>query len=48
MKTVFKFTVIALGLAAIALSIIAIKNHCCKDAYYCCGDDEFDFDELDD
>jgi hypothetical protein len=47
MKTIFKFTVIALGLAAIALSIIVIKNHCCKKNAVCC-DDDFDLDELED
>jgi hypothetical protein len=44
MKAVFKFTIIALGLAAIALSIIAITNHC-KNRSICCDDD---FDDLGD
>ncbi|MDR2532570.1 MAG: hypothetical protein LBC82_06990 [Oscillospiraceae bacterium] len=45
MKALFKFTVIALGLAAIALSVVAICNHVCRDKYFCCGDD---YDDLED
>jgi len=48
MKALFKFTVIALGIAAVALSVVAIANHVCRDKYFCCSDDDFDFDELDD
>jgi hypothetical protein len=49
MKTIFKFTVIALGIAAIALSIVAVVNHCCKNKPICCDDDfNADLDELED
>jgi hypothetical protein len=41
MKSVFKFTVIALGVAAIALSVVAIVNHVCRDKYFCCEDGDF-------
>ncbi|MDR2558696.1 MAG: hypothetical protein LBC86_04020 [Oscillospiraceae bacterium] len=40
MKAVFKFTVIALGIAAVALSIVAIAN-LCKEKYFCCENGDF-------
>ncbi|MCL2020275.1 MAG: hypothetical protein FWG70_11065 [Oscillospiraceae bacterium] len=49
MKTLFKFTVIALGIAAVALSVVAIANHLCRDKYCFCGSDDFDdFNGLED
>jgi hypothetical protein len=40
MKAIFKFTVIALGIAAVALSVVAIAN-LCKEKYFCREDGEF-------
>jgi hypothetical protein len=40
MKAVFKFTVVALGIAAVALSVLAIAN-LCKEKYFCYEDGDF-------
>ena len=44
MKTIFKFTIIALGVAAIALSVIVIANRCKNALCDCIDDEDFDFD----
>ena len=44
MKSVFKFAIFALGIAAIALSVLAIANHC-RNGICCDYDDDYDFED---